>query len=374
MMKSKLHDKIMQRLVAGITVQYIYCGILFILWVSIDAFGAIKIYDNYDGQKAFIEALRTIQEPVNVGTFKLNPTLKPDGTILEALRYRSDKGYKTNVLLEDRLHEVEKRGSTSNNLTPSRDLFLQTGAKFITLEQFSQSHFKILSSPNLAFVGTTNFDGDHPEFIVRDFMVRIDTQKIVKELQDITNLAIKNEKINWLIYAYDVNSIKVGETRLSWGPFHHLEHLVKIIDSAKKTISIYQQDLQDKVIVEALKNAIKRNVKVRICMSKFPFGPNVPNKNLTNLYSILEKKGQVRLTGTLSKMGSKPIHIHAKVLIADHNIMYLGSANFYPAILQPKTNQLNVGIITRSQDAISYVEKYFDIDWDAHEQTALSHG
>ena len=55
----------------------------------------------------------------------------------------------------------------------------------------------------------------------------------------------------------------------------------------------------------------------------------------------------------------------------DDQIMYLGSANFYPPVLDPKANNLNVGIITRAEKYIAVPHVTFGYDWDAHESEEL---
>ncbi len=58
-------------------------------------------------------------------------------------------------------------------------------------------------------------------------------------------------------------------------------------------------------------------------------------------------------------------------MIVDGLMMYVGSANFYLDIMNPEKNNLNVGIITNQQHAISYVGSFFAKDWDLHQAYEL---
>ena len=130
---------------------------------------------------------------------------------------------------------------------------------------------------------------------------------------------------------------------------------------------IYQQDLTDERIVGALCERAKQGVFVQILMSEYPFGKEHPNKNVSSLQKLVQNGAQVRLTsGKVTKKGM-PLHIHAKILLVDGSLMYLGSANFYPSVLDPLGGDLNVGIVTRSQKYILPVIQTFKEDWFEHE-------
>ena len=177
---------------------------------------------------------------------------------------------------------------------------------------------------------------------------------------------------------FEVDAIKEGETKLTWGPGEHRIHFKELIKGAKESIEIYQQALQDEELSELLMDAVKRGVNVSILMSEFPFGPKHGNKSekyqqlIVNTKSYDGKKcAQVKLTGELVKEGDlagKKLHIHAKVMIVDglnpkEAIMYLGSTNFYTPALD---KDRNVGIITKDSRYIIPVQTQFKKDWKAH--------
>ncbi len=68
-----------------------------------------------------------------------------------------------------------------------------------------------------------------------------------------------------------------------------------MIHDAKKSIDIYQQDLQDLEIRAALEAALEKGSQSASIMSEFPFGKDNPNKNIPNLKALQEKGAEVRL-------------------------------------------------------------------------------
>lgn len=325
-----------------------------------------EIFETKEGRQIFFKALREDKGPVVLGTYKLNPAFNPDQTLLDDLKIRTKENRDTTVLIDGRLSDVEKRG-VEGSIEKAHKMLSETGAKLAYPEQFAYSHLKILYGDNVAFVGTTNFDhGITSESDKRDFTVMTTNPQILSELKDVIGNVIDKKEIDWKKYDYKVADLKTGETRLSWGPFHHLQHLTDMIDGAKKSIAVYQQDIQDATILKHLLQALDRKVNVRVLMSEHPFDSKFPNKSLPNLKSIIKQVGQVHLTNQT--------HIHAKVMIVDYGtdqeMMYVGSANFYLKTLNPEQNNLNVGIITRQKDMIKKVDDYFNDDWN-NKSTAL---
>ena len=250
---------------------------------------------------------------------------------------------------------------------------IDTGAVvFSNLTLFKNSHIKCLYLPEKElWIGTTNFDvpTDHEGKTIlnegevrRDFCLILDDEKLMKEFDIILHKVIENETISWPTHSIQED---LKTTLLSWGPTQHKKDIIDLINGAQKSIKIYQQDLQDSDIKDALLKALDKNVQIQILMSKHPFGENKENKSLKNLNELKEKGANVILTGERFKDGHY-VHIHAKVLMIDDTRMYLGSANFYGPTLDPHANELNVGVITQEKKYINPVLKQFDQDWKDH--------
>lgn len=223
-------------------------------------------------------------------------------------------------------------------------------------------------------VGTTNFDRELDpkcDYHSRGFTTFITDPALIHQGITVFNDLLLG--IQPKIESYKISDVQHGETRLSWGPWHHHQHILNLIKNAMSNIDIYQQDLQDKNIVAALASKAAEGIKVRILMSGYPFSQEHGNKNLANLRQLQEVNAQVLLTSEkkLGKFFDKPLHIHAKVLMCDagtpSEAMYLGSANFYPDVLDPSKKNLNLGIITKDSKFIQPVNEFFSADWTDHE-------
>jgi hypothetical protein len=309
-----------------------------------------------------------------MGTYKLFKDLRNSSFVLNIIQEFNEKkplncDYK--VLSESRLTMAEKRVSDPSLKKAGWDFLIEAAGNALIKDCpiMNNLHLKGLFTENGLLLGTTNLDDADlkHDYRSRDFLIFTNDPSLIQETRYFFNTLFSGEMPSLPLYS--VNALKKGETRLSWGPLYHKQYLLDLIQGAKFSIDIYQQDLQDPSIREALISRAK-TIKIRILMSVYPFGEKNGNKNIPFLKE-LEKHGcQIYLVGAIAPEGKAPLHIHAKVLIRDvgqpSQAMYLGSANFYPAILEEKEKNLNVGIITTDDIFITPVAHTFKEDWDAH--------
>jgi phosphatidylserine/phosphatidylglycerophosphate/cardiolipin synthase-like enzyme len=292
---------------------------------------------------------------------------------IDTLRSATLRGIKVSFLLESRIAPEEARSNNELSEKSALEKYEETGAIVLKdLKNFKNVHAKALVGENIAIVGTTNYTDALQEYKKkehRDFAAIIKDPEIVEELKATLQKVFRGEEIHCL--AYHVSDIQSDQTRLSW-TCQTLEHLLQMIQMATHEIIIYQQDLTDERIVDALCEKAKQGIIVQILMSEYPFGKEHPNKNISSLKKLVQDGAQVRLTGGKVTKKGMPLHIHAKILLVDGSLMYLGSANFYPSVLDPLGGDLNVGIVTRSQKYILPVIQTFKEDWLEHEDSYLA--
>jgi len=127
--------------------------------------------------------------------------------------------------------------------------------------------------------------------------------------------------------------------------------ICNLINKAKNSIKIYQQDITDHGIMERLLQSAKNGIKIELIMSPHPFGVNNPDNNIKNQKDLAAAGGSVYLINT--------VNVHAKVLIIDDQTMYLGSTNFYqPAIDKNRT----VGLVIQNNAIIAKILEVFESD------------
>jgi cardiolipin synthase len=137
---------------------------------------------------------------------------------------------------------------------------------------------------------------------------------------------------------------------LVWSPNSETS-LVALINSATKTLDVYNEEMSDENIVKALLAAQKRGVTVRVVMT----------------YSSQWKDELTELTSggvgvrTYPDTKKAPVYIHAKVIIADAQNMFVGSENFSSTSLS-KNREL--GILISNTTIANSIELVFEKDWN----------
>jgi phosphatidylserine/phosphatidylglycerophosphate/cardiolipin synthase-like enzyme len=140
---------------------------------------------------------------------------------------------------------------------------------------------------------------------------------------------------------------------LVWSPTNSQAAILAVIDAARHTLSVENEEMADTVIISALEADAKRGVAVRITMTK--------ESEWDDAFSALEKAGaHVRLY----KNSTKVIYIHAKVVIADAGAsdeqMFVGSENFSSASLR---RNRELGLRTTNKSVIGAVDAVLAADY-----------
>ncbi|GAB4225521.1 MAG: hypothetical protein Tsb0021_00390 [Chlamydiales bacterium] len=310
----------------------------------------------------FIEQAKEADQ-IFMGAFKLQ---NPQPDILDALKNAVERGVIVHLLAEDRLTNMEiKVDNFEKKKAEAQHAYESIGVPvhFIKNANYDQTHVKyiLLESKDSttsdqkveALIGNTNFDknffGKTNQRPSRDFSVRIQDKEIIKELKEGFWKDIKGERFQ-----------PTCVHQLIWGPEYQREKLKGMICSAKDYIRIYQQDLTDQEIIEALINAINKQVHVEVIMSPHPFGFDKPDLNLPSQHTIAMAGGKIYLHNHNT--------IHAKCLIVD-DVAYIGSTNFFtPAIgiedhqEQKWIGNRNVGILIYNPELIKKLNQIFDQD------------
>ena len=349
--------------------KFFYQLIIFLcfnLFLNVNTFGSFEsrwLEDDVivSNQKKFIEAIDKAEKYILLGTYKIHDHLLPDREFLDALESAVHRGVKIMLMIEKNLTDPEKKeGNESIKPGDALAVYQNLGVQLISCPQlFGASHIKVLVADDLySIVGTTNFDkkfDEQKDVVTRDFAILMTNSEIITELKNVLLADAENKVITLPNYKVsDMTSLY----KLTWGPEQQRQHFLEMIDYAKKSIEIYQQDLQDPEIVNHLVTASKKGLTIRILMSEYPFGKKHGNKNKLSQQMISDAGGQVKLTSV------PPLHIHAKVLIIDDTLMYVGSCNFFPHSID---EDRQVGLITRDKKHLNRFLEVFEKDWqDTH--------
>jgi phosphatidylserine/phosphatidylglycerophosphate/cardiolipin synthase-like enzyme len=134
-------------------------------------------------------------------------------------------------------------------------------------------------------------------------------------------------------------------TDLVWSPTNSQAAILAVINSAKHTLAVENEEMDDSVITSALEAAARRGVDVTVTMTA--------ESEWDSAFSALEKAGvHVRTY----KDSSSVLYIHAKAVVADAGRagqqMFVGSENFSAASLK---HNRELGIRTTNGPVISAV-------------------
>jgi cardiolipin synthase len=168
---------------------------------------------------------------------------------------------------------------------------------------FALTHQKtLIVDKNKALIMTFNFTPEYYE-TARDFAV-LDTDQ-----SDVS--AIENTFTNdW----NDQNMLAPDGDDLVWSPGSD-GNLLLLINNAKKELNVYNEEMADSTIINALINAEKRGVNVNVVMT----------------YESTDKNAFAELKNAdvnLHLFHGEKFYIHAKMILADNNYAFLGSENF----------------------------------------------
>ena len=136
---------------------------------------------------------------------------------------------------------------------------------------------------------------------------------------------------------------------LVWSPGSEPE-MLSLIDSAKYSLQIYNEEMADTNVEKALENAARRGVNVQVVMTD--------SSSWQTAFEQLTAAG-VKVH-TYARSAST--YIHAKMIIADGKTAFVGSENFSPTSLD-KNREL--GIVLNDPNIIASLGQTFASDYQS---------
>lgn len=300
--------------------------------------------DAQNGRHPFIEAIEKAQKSLKIATYRLD-----DKIILDSILGAKKKGIDVQVILETETYSHEKSASSNES---SLEALKNANIKIFNHPKWvKQTHHKIIIIDEKEVLLTTgnldheSFDGDKTYTGTRDFTILITDPAMISEINRVFDNDTQEKKS------------QPSNINLLWGPDKQRKNLLKLIHQAKKSISIYQQDIQDKDICNALIEKTKKDkVQVKIVMTPFPFSKTKDN-NFKNQMKLKKAGAQVRFL-------ENGVYVHAKVMIIDGGTKtqraYLGSCNFYPSSID---DNRELGVILTGSKNIQKLESIFEEDF-----------
>ncbi len=154
-----------------------------------------------------------------------------------------------------------------------------------------------------------------------------------------------------------LNSSYSREIEVYFTPSYAAEYrLVYLIKHARRTIDVAMYSFTNRRFAQALVEAKRRGVKVRVLLDR---SANTPGENKYTKYAYLKSHGiVVAFAKPHSRYGVKGI-LHDKFAVFDDSIVETGSANWTASAFV--RNDENILIINRVDIANVYEEEFEDL-------------
>ena len=134
------------------------------------------------------------------------------------------------------------------------------------------------------------------------------------------------------------------------GPVNGRQALLSFLGSAQRTIDVVSEVFDDDQVAQVLKNLSRQGVSVRILVAS----PDEIAANRALRSWMSGTRVEVRYLETP--------YLHAKYLLVDGQVAYVGSANLSTGSLD---DNREVGIVTSSPEVVPILRRTFDTDWSA---------
>lgn len=125
--------------------------------------------------------------------------------------------------------------------------------------------------------------------------------------------------------------------------------VLSLIASASSTLEIYNEEMNDQDIIQALEAAAGRGVTVRVDMTY-----------ATNWKPVFAELTQSGVLVRTYASNSKNLYIHAKMILVDNHIAFVGSENFSTGSLD---DNRELGIVFLQPNILASLQTIFNADW-----------
>ena len=299
------------------------------LWQRAQTCNCLVAYTMPDtGSEIILKAIQSAKKII-----RLKMYLFTSEAVREALIAASKRGVDTRVLME-----LNPYGNGATNVD-IYNAMKGTPIKFRWASyDFRFTHEKsLVIDDQVAFIMTHNIT-------TSSFTSNREYGVMTSRAEDVAEI-VKVYEADWEKITPDLKN-----ARLVWSPVNARQKWVELIDSAKTSIDLEQNEWLAPQIVERVLEALKRGVKVRAI-----FTPRDPIES----DSAEPQRDLIRRAGAQVKYLSQP-YVHAKMFLIDGTRGFVGSENVSDNSLN---NNRELGIIFDQADAIQVLRQTFEKDW-----------
>lgn len=267
-----------------------------------------------------VDAIDGAQRSIKMTIFRMDDPIVRDamvsavrrGVKVKALISRDSKGWiKRNKKLADTLSKIGVAVRTPRS----------------TDESIKRFHYKMMTVDNQVSLILTFNPTQQNLHYARDFGILLRDPIMTEELNRLFDA-------DWHNQPY-----KPGDVPLVISPHNSRKKLIKLLDSASKTIRIMDAKLNDPEVLSLLMRKAASGCDVRIINRDTFYNEVVPGLRIRKLARY---------------------KLHAKCVVADGKQFFVGSQNLRPVSLDKRRE---VGIIIEDTGLARRIERIFDEDW-----------
>src|SRR5947209_5580814 len=282
------------------------------------------------GEQVILDAINGAQKSIWLEMYLLT-----DKNIIQALENAAGRHLDVRVMLEPHPYGG---GSPQSTL----DALQAAGASVEdTSPAFTLTHEKgMIIDGNTAFIMTCNFTYSALNSKNREYGI-IDTTP-----QDVQG-AIAIFNADW-----NRTSVQVTDPNLVVSPNNSRTMLTNLINSAKTSLILEEEEMQDSSMEQALVNAAQRGVTVQVILAS----PQSGSSNDPNGPGIAVLKA-----GGVQVKEDTQLIMHAKMIVVDGgSLAFVGSENISTYSLD---NNRELGILLTNAQIMSTLQQTFQSDW-----------
>jgi cardiolipin synthase A/B len=264
--------------------------------------------------------------------------MSTDRNVIRALEEAANRGLDVRVMLEP--HPF--RGGTSPAKT--LDTLAASGIKTqFTNPSFSLTHEKgLIIDGSIVYIMTSNFSrsalGGSSGYRNREYGVIDTIQQDVQATEEI------------FMADWNHTNAQFNDPNLVVSPINSRNDFTTLINSARSTLLIEAEEMNDSDIEQALANAAQRGVQVEVILPAA--NSSSGDSNSQGIATIKQSGVQVR--------EDPQLYMHAKIIVVDNKVAFVGSENISAQSLDQNRE---LGIIVSDPSALKRIQTTFQYDW-----------
>lgn len=299
----------------------------------------VKVFVEPDmGSEVITDAITQAQKSVWLEMYLLTNT-----HVITALEETAHRNVDVRVMLE-----THPYGGGSVSPTETLDRLRAAGVKTkSTSPDFALTHEKgMIIDGTTAFITTANFTlsalGDSKSTKNREYGIIDNNAQDVKTVTDIFNADWNRNPLE-----------QISDPNLVVSPINSRTDFLTLIGSAKKSLLVEAEEMQDTQVEQALSDAATHGVHVQVILPSERSDDSDSDSGNNKGITTIER-------GSVEVKESTRLYMHAKIIVVDGQQAFVGSENISTASLN---RNRELGILVSDTDVLDTLQTTFQQDW-----------